>query len=267
MEQRMGMAWGNASESLLKGKGTMGDDNLKFITKGIYESPKEYVNGILTTKWNELFSEKWGLTVPSSQTLNPLNAGETALKVLNVFNAAAWKVLGGGIEALTGSDFGYLAPFRLLNGGDEFMRTQAFVWKSNHESFLRAAEEGRAQGKDARWIESRADELAKNTIFDGVFTDDQLIEFRRTRNEEYGIPAGDEISNDDLRAMLYNMYKNAPNLADDIGQVAYDRGADIAFTNALRDPITQGVDLMRQNPWPAGLSPSGRCRSTASAGC
>ena len=234
-----GMAWGNASESLLKGKGTMGDDNLKFITKGIYESPKEYVNGILTTKWDELFS---------AQTANPLNAGETALKMLNILNAGAWKVLGEGMEKLTGSDFGYLAPFRLLNGGDEFMRTQAFVWKSNHESFLRAAEEGRAQGKDARWIESRADELAKNTIFDGVFTDDQLIEFRRTRNEEYGIPAGDEISNDDLRAMLYNMYKNAPNLADDIGQVAYDRGADIAFTNALRDPITQGVNLMRQNP-------------------
>jgi len=241
-----GMAWGNASESLLKGKGTMGDDNLKYVTKGVYESPKEYVNGILTTKWDELFS---------GQSLNPLNAGETALKMLNILNAGAWKVLGEGVEKLTGSDFGYLAPFRLLNGGDEFMRTQAYVWKANHEAFMRAAEEGRAQGMDARWIESRADELAKNTIFDGVFTDDQLIEFRRTRNEQYGIPAGDEIGNDELRAMLYNMYKNAPNLADDIGQVAYNRGADIAFTNDLKDPISQGVQLMRQNPIAGWLIP------------
>ena len=234
-----GMAWGNASESLLKGKGTMGDENLKYITKGVYESPKEYINATLTTKWDELFS---------ARSFNPMNTGETALKMLNILNAGAWKVLGEGVERMTGSDFGYLAPFRLLNAGDEFMRTQAYVWKANHEAFLRAADEGRAQGMDARWIEQRADELAKNTIFDGVFTDDDLIEFRRTRNEQYGIPAGDEIEDDQLRAMLYNMYKNAPNLADDIGQVAYNRTADVAFTNALKDPLSQGVQLMRQNP-------------------
>jgi hypothetical protein len=241
-----GMAWGNAWNSLSTGKGTMGDDNLKYITKGVYESPKEFINGALTHSWDELFSLK---------TANPLNAGSTVVNTLNVMNAAFWKVFGAGVETLSGSDAGYLASFRLLNGGDEFIRTTAYVWKTNHEAFLRAAEEGRAKGMDAQWIERKADELAQETIFSGVFNDDDLAEFRKARNEKHGIPAGDEMPDDELRAMLYNMYKGAPNLANEIGQIGLNRTADVAFTNALRDPITQGIQLARQNPLMSWLIP------------
>lgn len=228
-----GTAWGNASESLRTGKGTMGNENLKFVTAGVNESAKEFVETALTTSWDQLTSWKG--------VANPVN-------LLNVINASVWKVFGGVGEKLTGTDAGYLAPFRLLNAGDEFMRTQAYAWKTNHEAFIQAAEEGRAAGKSVEWIEQRADELAKKTIFDGVFTDDDLAEFRKTRNQEYGIPIGEEIGDDELRAMLYNQYKNAPNLNSDISRIGQARTDDVTFTGKLNDPITQGVNQMRSNP-------------------
>lgn len=234
-----GMAWGNARLSLIEGKGTMSTDNLKYITQGTYESPKDFVNTTLTSKWDEF----------TNSFYNPLDVGTNALRLMNLMSAGAWSVFGRAGEALfDGSDVGYLAPFRLLNAGDEVNRTMGFVWKANHEAFMRAAEEGRKAGKDGVWIQKRADELAEKTIFSGVFTDDDLIEFRRTRNEKFGIPAGDEIPDDELRATLYNMYKGAPNLADDIGQIANNRSSDIAFNNKLRDPVTQGIQMARQNP-------------------
>jgi hypothetical protein len=226
------MSWANAWESLSTGKGTMGDENLKFITKGVYESPEQWVNAALDDAWGKFKS--W-------QALDPINT-------FNLLNSSFWKVFGEGVKKATGSDAGFLAPFRVLNAGDEFMRTQAYVWKANHEAFLKAADEGRAQGADAAWIEARADQLAQDAIFTGVFTDDQLAEFRKARNQQYGIPAGDELPDDELRAMLYNQYRGAPNLSSEVGQTAYNRTADVAFTNSLRDPISQGVQLMRQNP-------------------
>jgi hypothetical protein len=226
------MSWANAWESLSTGKGTMGDENLKFITKGIYESPEQWVNSALEDAWGKFKS--W-------QALDPLNT-------FNLVNASLWKVFGEGVKKATGSDAGFMAPFRLLNAGDEFMRTQAYVWKANHEAFLRAADEGRMQGMDAAWIERRADQLAEDSIFSGVFTDDQLAEFRKTRNQQFGIPAGDELPDDELRAMLYNQYRGVPNLSSEVGRTAYGRTADVAFTNNLRDPISQGVQQMRQNP-------------------
>jgi hypothetical protein len=235
-----GMAWGNVSHSLRTGKGTMGEENLKFVTAGVNENAKEFVETALTTSWDQLTSWKG--------VANPLN-------LLNVMNASMWKVFGVVGEKLTGTDAGYLAPFRLLNAGDEFIRTQAYVWKANHEAFIQAAEEGRAAGKTVEWIEQRADELAQSTIFSGVFTDDDLVQFRKARNQEYGIPVGDEIGDDELRAMLYNQYKGAPNLNSDIGRMARTRTDDVTFTGKLNDPITQGVNQIRSNPLAAWAIP------------
>ena len=227
------MAWGNASEMVRTGRGTMGTENLKYVNAGIVENAKEFVDDALTNSWGRLVS---------TQSLNPASF---AINFMNVLNASIWKVAGVGAERVTGTEAGYLFPFRLLATGDEFIRTQSYAWKANHEAFIRAAEEGRAAGKDVAWIERRSDDLAKETIFSGVFTDDDLVHFRKMRNAEYGMPVGDEISDDALRALLYDQYHNAPNLETDIGRLAKKRGDDVTFTGKLNDPITQGVQRMR----------------------
>lgn len=228
------MAWFNATESLRTGKGTMSEENLKYVSAGLNENAKEFVNSALTTGWDQLTSVKGAI--------NPLN-------YLNVLNASVWKVFGMAVEMKTGSDAGYLAPFRLLNSGDEYVRTMAYVWKTNHEAFLQAAEEGRKAGKNAEWIEKRADQLSENTIFSGVFSDDDLAEFRRRRNQQYGMPVGDEISNDELRAMLYEQYKNAPNLeGSELGAIGRKRMEDVTFTGSFDNAVLQGTQMMRSNP-------------------
>jgi hypothetical protein len=235
------MAWGNASEALRTGRGTMGDENLKYITAGVKENAKAFIDDALTNSWDKLTS------------VNSLNPASFAVNFLNVLNASIWKVAGVGVEKLSGTEAGYLFPFRLLATGDEFIRTQAYAWKANHEAFIQAAEEGRQAGKDVAWIERRADELAKDTIFSGVFTDEDLVHFRKMRNAEYGMPVGDEIGDDELRALLYDQYHNAPNLETDIGRLAKQRGDNVTFTSKLNDPITQGVQRMRDEGHPLGV--------------
>ena len=230
-----GMSWGNTWEMLSQGKATMGDGNAKYLDTNRLANAgtdEDFINGALEDAWGKF---------KSAQILDPINT-------FNLMNSAFWKVFGEGVKKTTGSDAGFMAPFRLLAAGDEFTRTQAYVWKANHEAFLKAADEGRTQGKDAAWIEARADELASDSILTGVLTDDQLAEFRSDRAAEFGIPAADELPDDELRALLYAQYRGSPNKASDIGRIASNRTDDIAFTNKLNDPITQGVQQMRQNP-------------------
>ena len=230
-----GMAWGNTWEMLRDGKPTMGDGTAKYLDSSRAfdtKTDEDFVNKALEDAWGKF--KGW-------QAIDPINT-------FNLLNASVWKVFGEGVKKATGSDAGFLAPFRLLGAGDELTRTQAYVWKSSHEAFLKAAEEGRAQKMDARWIEKRADELAQDSIFSGVFTDDQLADFRKSRAAEFGIPAADELPDDELRALLYSQYRGVPNRASDIGRIASNRTEDVAFTNKLNDPITQGIQQMRQNP-------------------
>jgi len=232
-----GMAWGNASESFRTGRGTMGDENLKFVDqKNLFEDPKSLINNTF---------EKFK-TDPASLA-NPIN-------MFNAMNAAVWHVFGQVGERF-GTDAGYGLPFRLLNMGDEFVRTQAYVWKTSHEAFLRASEEGRAAGKSIEWIQDRADELAEGLIFDGIYTDDMLAAYRRKRNAEYGIPVGDELSDDELRAVLYDKLKNAPNKNSEIGAIGYERGENVTFTRPFDNQVMAGLNMTRQNPVVGWLVP------------
>lgn len=230
-----GMAWGNASEALRTGRATMGDENLKYVdSKNLVDDAKTIVDQALTTGWDDMLS-------------NPLTLANP-VKTLNLINAAVWKVFGMAGEKFTGTEVGYLAPFRLLNSGDEFVRTQAYVWKANHEAFIRASEEGRASGKSIEWIQQRADELTENAIYDGVYTDEMLAAYRKKRNQEYGMPVGDELDDDELRALLYDQYKNAPNKTSELGEIAYGRTEDVTFTKPLQNQTLAAVNMARQDP-------------------
>jgi len=228
-----GQAWSNASEMLLSGKSTMTGDNPKFTQVGVMQDPATFVN--------ETLHRAWEVAQTPAGWANPVN-------MVNLLNASVWKVLGLAGDRLLSSDVGYAASFRILNSGDEIIRTHAYAWKVNHEAFIRAAKEGRAAGKDPVWMAKRADELAENAIFSGNFTDEQLLEYRRARNAEYGMPIGDEIPDDRLRQMLFDQYHAVPNLKDEIGQLAYSRTDDVAFTGDLKGNIFQGIAMARQNP-------------------
>jgi hypothetical protein len=232
-----GQSWGNFAEALATGKTTVARDSLKYVESADeLRSSKAIVNAAFDSAWEDITSIK-GLANPVS--------------LLNFINGGFWKVFGGGVERLTGSDAGYMAPFRILNATDDFMQTQAFAWKTSHEAFVRAAEEGRAAGKDVGWIERRADELASSAMFDGVFTDDDLVQYRKARNAEYGIPVGEEIPDDELRAMLYNQLKGVPNTETDLGRLGLERAQNSTFTGevtGMAAPFVNGVQQMRSNP-------------------
>ena len=238
------MSWGNFSEALVSGKTTVARDSLKYVESADeLRSSKAIVNAAFDAAWEDITSWKG--------VANPLS-------LLNFINGGFWKVFGGGVERLTGSDAGYMAPFRVLNATDDFMQTQAFAWKSSHEAFVRAAEEGRAAGKDVTWIERRADELAGSAMFDGVFTDDDLVQYRKARNSEYGIPVGEEIPDDELRAMLYNQMKGVPNTESELGRLALERAQNTTFTGEVKGmaaPFVNGVQQMRSNPLMAWALP------------
>jgi len=226
-----GMAWGNASEAFRTGRGTMGDENLKFVDQpSLYEQPKELINGVF-----ERFQSD------PAALANPVNW-------LNLMNASVWKVFGMAGEAIAGTDAGYALPFRALNAGDEFVRTQAYVWKANHEAFIRASNEGRAAGKNIEWIQQRADELTDGYIHEGLYTDDMLAEYRNKQAAAGALPGGDvELPNDELRALLYDKYHNAPNKEMDIAQVGISRGEDVTFTKSFDSPILAGMNQMRSH--------------------
>jgi hypothetical protein len=234
------MAWGNMQTSLSHGLSTFGDDGLKYV-----ESAGELQDARSIVMESSAFTQAWDDVTSWKGLANPIS-------VLKLLNGSMWHVFGGAIERMTGSDIGYLAPFRILNATDEFMKTQAYVWKTNHEAFLQAAEEGRRAGMSIEWIEARANQMAEETIFSGVFTDDQLAEFRRARNSEYGMPLGDEIDNDELRLMLYNQMHGVPNTQTILGQGGMRRASDVTFTGDFEGgiaPILNGVNQMRQNPF------------------
>ena len=237
------MSWGNFSEALVSGKTTVARDSLKYVESADeLRSSKAIVNAAFDAAWEDITSWKG--------VVNPLS-------LLNFINGGFWKVFGGGVERLTGSDAGYMAPFRVLNATDDFMQTQAFAWKSSHEAFVRAAEEGRAAGKDVTWIERRADELASSAMFDGVFTDDDLVQFKKARNYEFA-NYGDELSNDELRAMLYNQLKGVPNTESELGRLSLERAQNTTFTGEVKGmaaPFVNGVQQMRSNPLMAWALP------------
>lgn len=232
------MSWGNFTESLKTGQTTVARDSLKYVDSADeLRSSKAIVEAAFDSAWEDITSWK-GMANPVS--------------LLNFINGGFWKVFGGGVERLTGSDMGYMMPFRVLNATDDFMQTQAFAWKTSHEAFIRAVNEGRANKQSVAWIERRADELASQAMFSGVFSDDDLVRYRKARNQEYGMPVGDEISDDELRAILYNQLKGVPNTESELGRLGLERAQNTTFTGEVKGmaaPFVNGVQQMRSNPF------------------
>ena len=241
VQQGMNTAWLNAWDNFAYGKKTFDVNNYAELSDDILEQTKATVNRDLNDAW-ELF------TTPSYHLKTPLIG--TSVTFLNLLNLSFRKLLGAGVEQLTGTTAGYTPSFRLLNGGDEVIRKMSFDWKVNHEAWLRASKEAESvveqNGRrvDRNWIRQRADELAEKAVFSGLMTDDELAKLRL---RELGATAGD-MDNEELRLLMFNNLHGTPNAADELGKLGVERGNQVTFTQALDDRFTQGVQLMRSNP-------------------
>ena len=225
------MALDNGKQMLLEGRSTMTGDAPKYVQVQYLKDPEGQVNAAWQVFENSTTVEK----------LNPI-------LLFNAANSIVFKKLGDFTKDKFGSDVGYGASFRLLNAGDEHVRTMSYVWKTSHEAFIRAADEGRMTGKSPEWIEKRADELTEGLIFKGHPSPDDLARFRKERNAQYGVDVGDEIDDDDLAMMLYDAYHNVPNTGTELGGIGAKRMADVTFTGELTDNVTGGIGQMRSNP-------------------
>jgi len=241
VQQGMSTAWLNAWDNFAYGKKTFDVNNYAELSDDILEQTKNTVNRDLNDAW-ELFT---------SPSYHFKTAGTgTVVTFMNLMNLGFRKLLGAGVEQLTGTSAGYTPSFRLLNGGDEVIRKMSFDWKVNHEAWLRAAKEAEGvveqggQRADRNWIRQRADQLAEKAVFSGLMTDDELAKLRL---RELGATAGD-MDNEELRLLMFNNLHGTPNAADELGKLGVERGNQVTFTQALDDRFTQGVQLMRSNP-------------------
>lgn len=248
--QGFGMVFQNAADSLFDGKSRMAVNSLRDIDPVVLRENQDFVESTLSNSLANL-------------TKNPLTPDQgfgaaQALSVINIWNAAVANLLGKLVSKLPGrfkgSTAGYMASFRLLNGGDEALRTIAWLWKTSHESYLRAIEESTGvisekTGKSLLMseIEEIAEAKFNRATFKGVMTDDDLARFRKERNATLGMPPGKEIDNDELRLQMFNNLNGVPNVGDEIADIGVKRMEEITFTGKLPKALA-GVQLLRSNP-------------------
>lgn len=252
------MAMRNALTFLSSGKATIGNDiaNTFETSAELVGKEAQFMDNALTLSWH--------IATTPGATHNPATYG---VALLNVLNASWSKVLGKYIFPTAGNgleqamnvfgkgvnpqlkDFfdngGYMPAFRLLGAGDEAVRTMAFAWKTNHEAFVREVENA-AKGTPGDVIARRADEAASKALYSGLMTDEELRQFRMAK----GITADGNIDDETLRLMAFNELNGMPRVTDDpetLGSIGVQRGADVTFTQTIKDPIIQGLGVARQH--------------------
>ncbi len=239
--QGFSTAWSNAMSSLTRGEATFTRAELK---EGVdIESlvRRKEVEG-------DRFNLLWDKVVGSGRGVAPGNVVAT----MSLLNSGARIAIGNLVERIPGfrkSTAGYSPSFSLLAAGDEINRTMAFHWKSSHESYIQAVEEwdelaDTAGRSKADWVSARTNELVDQAVFKGAMTDDELAKIRRT----IGAKQFSDMSNETMRLKLMNDQNGMPNPMSPAGKAGLDRGADVTFTQKLRDPVLGGVQQMRQNP-------------------
>lgn len=254
LAQGFGMAWSNAWDSLTTGNSRMAVNALRDIDPQKLAEGKKFVETTLTTSLQRL------LDPTPDKLLKDKRA--RALAFFNVLNGAVHNLIGKTVEYTTGSDAGYLASFRLLNAGDEFIRTMTWTWSTEHEQYLRAIEEFRGQIDEATGkpytiakVEEIVEQRMEKAMFSGIMTDDDLAKFRKERNATMGIPVGDEVDNDELRLQIFNNLNGVPNTADDIAALGVKRMEDVTFTGKIPEKL-RGLQMLRNdNPLVAFVLP------------
>ena len=139
----------NAKEAFTQGRTRMGGRNLKEISPEVLEETKQFVETSFDKSWTYFSSDEL--------IKNPAKA---PIVFFNLLNSSYRKVLGNLIENVTGSTAGYMPSFRALNAFDEGLRTASFAWKTQHEGYLRAIEEGKGLIKEGTLKANELDDFA-----------------------------------------------------------------------------------------------------------
>jgi hypothetical protein len=246
--QGFSTAWSNAMASLTRGEATFTRAELK---EGVdiesLAKRKEVEGDRFNLLWDKVIGTGRGVAPGNVvATMSLLNSG-ARIAIGNLVEQATKRIPGTGGAAK--STAGYSPSFSLLAAGDEINRTMAFHWKSSHESYLQAVEEwdelaDTAGRSKSDWVSARTNELVDKAVFKGAMTDDELAKIRRT----IGAKQFSDMSNETMRLKLMNDQNGMPNPMSPAGKAGLDRGADVTFTQKLRDPVLGGVQQMRQNP-------------------
>ena len=246
--QGFSTAWGNAMATLTNGEATFTKAELK-----------EGVDIDLLSQRKEIefdrFNDLWDTVVGSGRSIKPANVVATMSLLNSGARIAIGTLIEQGTKRIPGtggaarSTAGYSPSFSLLAAGDEINRKMAFDWKSSHESYIQAVEEWDqavelTDVSKSEWVANRANELVEQSIFKGAMTDDELATLRRS----LGAKQFSDMSNETLRLRLMNDQNGMPNMGNEAGRKGMERGADVTFTQKLKDPVLGGVQMMRQNP-------------------
>ena len=158
-------------------------------------------------------------------------------------------LFGKVFEKTTGWTGGYMLPYRLLGTGDEFVRAVAKSLGEGLEGYVQAVQkygdvvdEGLGRKYNPQEIAELADYEIEKSTFGGMLSDDDLVNFRR----ENGIPAGEGLSNDDLRFQLYAI-KDGPVPGTAIGDKSRELMREVTFGQKIKDPVLQAIGMARQN--------------------
>ena len=246
MQSGMGAAFGNAFEALMTGKATFTQAGLK---EGV--DPNSLINRKRNTiqqlqETRKQINESW-----SGLFNDPVEAvAITPVAALNLMSLSARYVLGQMSERLTGSTAGYMPGFSLLQAGDEVTRKMGFDWKVGLDSYVNAGDEWDKLAtkpggvSKAEWMAARSNERADAAVFDGLMTDDELTRLRRRAGAtQYG-----DMSNEALRLKIFNDQNGLPNPGTKEGTAGLQRGMEATFTQKIKDPLGQGIQMSRQNP-------------------
>ena len=249
----------NAKEAFTQGRTRMGGRNLKEISPEVLEETKQFVEASFDKSWTYFTSDEL-----------IKNPAKSPIVFFNLLNSSYRKVLGNLIENATGSTAGYMPSFRALNSFDEGLRTASFAWKTQHEGYLRAIEEGKGLIKEGSlkanelddFALRRAEEMTDKALFNGMMTDDDLAKFRL---REVGMPAGEGLSNDDLRLHLFNNLNGVPNVADELGRIGKERADRITFTQKPQNQVMIGMEIIRKFPLVSWVVPVWRTAANSIA--
>lgn len=255
LSEGFSVAFRNGWDSLTTGKSKMAVNALRDIDPKMLAEGKLFVENSLSKSWSDILEYNNPLSMD-----NPLGIG-TVLNAFNLINGSVNYMLGKLVEKTTGTSAGYLASFRLLNGGDEIQRTMAWNWKTSHEAFLRTIEEYKdvvdpdtGRKMTMQQIEEIAEKETQRLLFSGYMTDNDLARFRKERNATLGIPAGKEIDNDTLRLEMFNNLNGVPNMSEDLARIGVQRMEDVTFTGKLPSGVA-GFQMLRSNPLIGWLVP------------
>lgn len=255
LSEGFSVAFRNGWDSLTTGKSRMAVNALRDIDPKMLAEGKLFVENSLSKSWSDILEYKNPLSMD-----NPLGIG-TVLNAFNLINGSVNYMLGKLVEKTTGTSAGYLASFRLLNGGDEIQRTMAWNWKTSHEAMLRAIEEYKdvidpdtGRKLTMQQIEEIAEKETQKLLFSGYMTDNDLAKFRKERNATLGIPAGKEVDSETLRLEMFNNLNGVPNMSEDLAKVGVQRMEDVTFTGKLPSGVA-GLQMLRANPLIGWLVP------------